>query len=182
MQPAIFLDRDGVVIENRSNYVRRWDDVDFIPNAVQALIRYASSKYQFVFITNQSAVGRGLVTLERAEAINKKIIHELEKEGCRIDGAFICPHAPEDNCACRKPEPGLLLQAAHKLPIDLTRSVMIGDAWTDLLAGQAAGVAKVALVLTGRGRQQMKLTRPPDITNSPVYDDLAEALEHLLLG
>ena len=180
MQPAIFLDRDGVIIENRSNYVRDWDDVEFFPSAVQALAKYSSVPYRFVLVTNQSAVGREIISLTTAQIINQQIVAELEKNGCRIDGVFMCPHKPEDNCTCRKPRPGLLLQAAKLLSIDLSKSLMIGDAWTDLQAGKAAEVAKVGLVLTGRGRQQLKHTRPPELSLASAYSDLAEALEVML--
>ena len=103
MRPAIFLDRDGVIIENRSSYVRRWEDVDFYPSAVQALARYASSHYAIAIITNQSAVGRGIISSAQAEMINQKFAIELEKNSCRVDGIFMCPHSPDENCSCRKP-------------------------------------------------------------------------------
>ena len=85
MLPAIFLDRDGVIIENRSNYVRDWGDVEFIPSAVQALVQYSFSPLRFVLVTNQSAVGRGIISLSTAQAINDRIVAELRKKGCRID-------------------------------------------------------------------------------------------------
>ena len=182
MKPAIFLDRDGVVIENRSTYIRRWEDVEIFPAAVDILSRIASYPFQIVFVTNQSAVGRGIISIDAAQEINQRLAVELGRMGCRIDGIFMCPHAPEDQCSCRKPLPGLLFQAANSLKIDLANSVMLGDAWTDLQAGQAAGVAKVALVLTGRGSQQLKLRRPADIYNAFVYDDLTAALEALLVS
>lgn len=180
MKPAIFLDRDGVVIENRSTYVRRWEDVEIFPAAVEILSRVASYPFQIVFVTNQSAVGRGIISIDAAQEINRRLVVELGKLGCRVDGVFMCPHAPEDHCSCRKPFPGLLIQAASSLEINLANSIMIGDAWTDLQAGQSAGVAKVALILTGRGRQQLELARPPGLSNAPVYDDLTAALEALL--
>jgi len=180
MTAAIFLDRDGVIIENRSNYVRVWDDVEFIPSAVHALAQYSSSPFRFVFVTNQSAVGRGFITLSTAQAINEKIVVKLRKNGCHIDGVFMCPHKPEDNCTCRKPKPGLLLQAAKMLSIDLTNSLMIGDAWTDLQAGSAAGISKLSLVLTGRGQEQLKLEKPSELINASVHLDLHDALHSLL--
>ena len=180
MQPAIFLDRDGVVIENRPNYVRRWDDVEIFPAAVKALAHIASSPYQIVFVTNQSAIGRGLLSFEDAQAINQRLVSELTKFGCRVDGIFMCPHAPDENCSCRKPLPELLFRAAQSLSIDLSKSIMIGDAWTDLLAGQAAGVSQIALVLTGRGRQQLALQQPLELKDAPVYLDLSAALTDLM--
>ena len=180
MKPAIFLDRDGVVIENRLDYVRRWEDVKIFPAAVEVLSRLASSPYQIVFITNQSAVGRGIISLETARKINQQLVFELNKAGCRVDGVFMCPHAPEENCSCRKPLPGLLYQAANLLNIDLARSIMIGDAWTDLQAGQSAGVVRYALVLTGRGHQQIALPKPLEISDALIYPDLESALEDFL--
>ncbi len=180
MNPTIFLDRDGVVMENRSNYVRNWGDVCIYPDAVQALVCYASSPYQIVFVTNQSVVGRGIISFDAAQAINQRLAGELQKSGCRIDGIFMCPHAPNDNCFCRKPRPGLLQQAAAMLPIDLANSIIIGDAWTDLQAGKAAGLQQMALVRTGRGRQQLKLPPPPELSTAPAYDSLADALKALV--
>ena len=176
MKPAIFLDRDGVIIENRSQYIRSWADVEIFPDAVRALAQIAASPYWIIFVTNQSAVGRGIISLETAEAINQRLLVDLENGGCRVDGIFMCPHAPEDRCSCRKPLPGLLHQAVEAFPVDLTRSVMIGDAWTDLQAGLAAGVRQVALLRTGRGSQQLRLPTPPGLDGAPVYDTLAEAL------
>lgn len=181
MKPAIFLDRDGVIIENRPNYVRRWEDVEFFPPAIHALACYSASPYQFIIVTNQSVVGRGIVSLETVEFINQQIVDELEKNGCRIDGVMMCPHKPEDSCSCRKPQPGLLVDAAQIYSIDLTKSVMIGDAWTDLQAGQAAGVGKTGLVLTGRGQTQLRLMRPKVDSSENVFKDLAEALDSLLI-
>lgn len=182
MPAAIFLDRDGVIIENRSNYVRDWGDVEFIPSAVQALAQYSSCPFQFVFVTNQSAVGRGIISLSTAQDINDRIVAELRKNGCRIDGVFMCPHKPEDNCTCRKPKPGLLFQAANLLSINLSESLMIGDAWTDLQAGSAAGIPNLALVLTGRGQEQLNLKCLSEPIDAHTYIDLYDALNSMLFN
>jgi D-glycero-D-manno-heptose 1,7-bisphosphate phosphatase len=180
MQPAIFLDRDGVIIENRDDYVRSWEDVSVFPQALQALAKASSSPFKIVLITNQSAVGRGLMTLQTAEEINRHLVALIAEAGGRVDGTFLCPHAPLDACDCRKPQPGLLLQAAEALDIDLSRSIMIGDALTDLQAGQAAGVTHLALVRSGRGRMQEQLPRPESLKPFAAYDNLADALDDLI--
>ena len=180
MFPAIFLDRDGVIIENRSNYVRRWEDVHVFPQALEALAKASASSYKIVLVTNQSAVGRGLMSLAAAEAINCRLKAFIEDAGGRVDGIFLCPHAPEAECDCRKPKPGLLLQAAQALDLDLTRSVMIGDALTDLMAGQAAGVGRLALVRSGRGAAQDRLPKPESLQSYQAYDTLTSALEDIL--
>jgi D-glycero-D-manno-heptose 1,7-bisphosphate phosphatase len=171
---AIFLDRDGVMIANRSEYVRSWSEVEILPGVPQALS--GLGEYKLVVVTNQSAVGRGLMTLDTAQAINNQLVEEIRKHNGQIDAVYMCPHAPDAQCSCRKPKPGLLFQAARELSLDLSQSWMIGDAWTDLLAGQAAGVRGVALVRTGRGNEQLLQPRPETLDDYYVFNDLAAAL------
>ena len=184
MLPALFLDRDGVIIENRDNYVRAWEDVVFFPSALAALSLVAALRLRIVIVTNQSAVGRGIISLAAAEELNQRIVQTIELAGGRIDGVYMCPHAPEEQCECRKPKPGLLLRAAQELSIDLLHSIMIGDAQSDLLAGQAAGISNLIMVKTGRGIVQARLN--PAALQKPYWitDNLASALNSLpdLLG
>jgi len=97
-----------------------------------------------------------------------------------VAGTYLCAHGPDDNCDCRKPKPGLLLQAAKELSLDLKRSWMIGDAWSDVQAGQTAGVRGAIIVKTGRGAEQLLLPRPNDTDDPLVCDDLTQALEFIL--
>lgn len=180
MYPAIFLDRDGVIIENRTNYVREWGDVAIYGQALTALAGINSSPYKIVVVTNQSAVGRGIITLEAVREINERLVQIIEQTGGRIDGVYVCPHAPQDGCACRKPKPGLLLQAAEELSLDLSRSILIGDALSDILAGQAAGVRQTALVRTGLGTEQVASATADTLQQLPVYDTLTAALSEIL--
>jgi D-glycero-D-manno-heptose 1,7-bisphosphate phosphatase len=188
MFPGLFLDRDGVIIQHRINYVRSWEDVNFIPGSLEALARLKSSSYRIVLVTNQSAIGRGLVTLETAYEINRKLMDEIVRAGGRIDGIFLCPHHPDENCPCRKPKPGLILQAAEALQIDLAESILVGDTLTDILAGQAAGINRLVLVKTGLGAQQLSLVSPPSLVTplrgvTPslmVFTDLFSALLELI--
>ncbi len=180
MSAAIFLDRDGVIIENRANYVRSWADVVFLPNAFSSLQRISDKDIKIVIVTNQSGIGRGLIEPSTAEAINSQLVSEIQRRGGRIDGIYMCPHKPADQCDCRKPEPGLLQKAALELKIDLSQSIMIGDALTDLQAGHQAGVSQVALVRTGRGNDQANLPEATTLSPYLIYDDLAAALTHLL--
>jgi histidinol-phosphate phosphatase family protein len=180
MQPAIFLDRDGVIIENRSSYVRSWNDVEIYSQALQALARINASPYLIIIITNQSAIGRGILSLELALEINQRLLEAIREAGGRVDAVFMCPHAPEASCDCRKPRPGLLLKAADCLQIDLSQSLMIGDALSDIQAGQAAGVGKTALVRTGRGSTQAFLPVPGELQPFLIYDTLSDALKDLI--
>jgi D-glycero-D-manno-heptose 1,7-bisphosphate phosphatase len=176
MYPAIFLDRDGVIIENIDSYVRSWDDVILFPQALEGLANLNQTSYKVIIVTNQSAVGRGLVTLEAVEEINQKLVRRIVAAGGRVDGIFICPHTPEDNCTCRKPKPGLILQAARELSIDLQKSILIGDALSDLTAGWSAGIPRNILVLTGRGSEQFTNAEWGKLYPFPVYMDLKSAL------
>lgn len=180
LQPALFLDRDGVIIENRANYVRSWDDVTIYPQALAALAKIRDSPYRIVIVTNQSGIGRGFFSQEAADAVNARLVADIERKGGRIDAVFMCPHAPNDHCPCRKPAPGLLLQAAEHLEIDLPRSILIGDALTDLDAGLAAEVGQVALVRTGRGADQEQLADAARFQPLLVFDTLSQALSGLI--
>ncbi|RMF47692.1 MAG: D-glycero-beta-D-manno-heptose 1,7-bisphosphate 7-phosphatase [Anaerolineae bacterium] len=179
LRPAIFLDRDGVIIENRANYVRTWKDVVFYEQALEALRRLRDTPYAVVIVTNQSAVGRGILTREQADEINRKVVAHIRSAGGRIDAAYLCPHAPDAGCACRKPHPGMLLQAAKELSLDLTHSWMVGDALTDIQAGQAAGVGHTVLVRTGRGRAQLPLVQAAVSPPTLIVDNLLAVLSHV---
>ena len=176
-KPAIFLDRDGVIIENRDAYVRSWDDVEIFDTAVDTLARMISLPYLIVVVTNQSAVGRGIISYEQAVEINDRLVSIIQNRGGRIDGVYICPHSPADECDCRKPKPGMLLSAAKELDIDLENSIMVGDALTDLEAGIQAGVKDTILLETGRGRLQASLPQAAEYGNSLRFPDLAAAIE-----
>jgi D-glycero-D-manno-heptose 1,7-bisphosphate phosphatase len=180
MHPAIFLDRDGVIIENRDSYVRSFKDIVFYPEVIQALTRAAESPYLIVIVTNQSAVGRGIIPYQLAEDINQKVACEIVKNGGRVDGVFMCPHAPQAGCSCRKPEPGLLLMAAEALSIDLHRSILVGDALTDIRAGQAAGVPSRILVLTGRGASQARLPEAAELEPFQIFDALEDVIDYFV--
>jgi len=177
--PAIFLDRDGVILENRDDYVKSFKEAVFVPGALAALTRLADSPFRVVVATNQAQVGRGIIPLAEAEAINQWVVDEVAGAGGRIDAAYLCPHAPDDGCDCRKPRPGMLLDAASDLRLDLSRSLIIGDAITDLQAGEAAAV-RALLVRTGRGATQEELLVAHALGHVSVYADLAAAVEGFL--
>lgn len=180
MRPALFLDRDGVIIENRPNYVRTWDDVQWLDSAVRALARIHALPHAIVLVTNQSGVGRGLIPRATADEINRRVVAHITACGGRVDAVYMCPHAPVDLCDCRKPQPGMLLQAAADLDLDLSQSIMIGDALTDIAAGRNAGVRHTALLETGRGATQHRLPAAAAYQPLTVYPDLEAALQSLL--
>lgn len=150
--PAIFLDRDGVLNENRPDYVKNWDEFRFLPGTITALRRLAALQIPIIVITNQAGIGRSIMSSDTVADIHQRMIAEIAWHGGRIDTVLCCPHQIEDQCSCRKPEPGLLYQAASQMNIELSGSVLVGDADTDILAGSRAS-CRTILVLSGRGRE-----------------------------
>ena len=179
IREAVFLDRDGVITENRSDYVKSWEEVRFLPGSIEALRRLSQTKYILVLVTNQSAVGRGIISLERAIEINRRVVAEIQMREGRIDASYLCPHTPNEGCACRKPAPGMLLRAAEELGLALVGSYAIGDAVSDIQAAQRAGVRGI-LVLTGRGTEQASLLEAQDLSGCPVMTDLSAAVDYIL--
>jgi D-glycero-D-manno-heptose 1,7-bisphosphate phosphatase len=180
MHPAIFLDRDGVIIENRPDYVRSWAEVEIFPQALATLVRLARTPYKVVIVTNQAGIGKGLIPPAVSEDINRRLQVVIEQAGGRIDGIYVCPHRPDDRCDCRKPLPGLIHQAAAAFDLDLPASILIGDALSDLQAGRAAGVGRLALVRTGRGTQQSQMAGVEGLRPFEIYTDLSEACTQLI--
>jgi D-glycero-D-manno-heptose 1,7-bisphosphate phosphatase len=150
-QGAIFLDRDGVINENSAEHVKTWEEFRFIPGAVDSIRRLTETGLPIFVVTNQAAVNRGLTTVETLNTIHKRMTEAIEIAGGHITQVYFCPHDNHENCACRKPNPGMLQQAARDYDIDLTQSFFVGDAWTDVAAGVAVG-ARSILIMTGRGR------------------------------
>ena len=173
-RPAVFVDRDGVIVRNRNDYVKSWDEVEVIPGAVEALARLSKSGHRVFVVTNQSAVSRGLISRAGLDDIHERISGMVESMGGRIEAFLVCPHHPDENCGCRKPNPGLLMEARDRYGVDLTRTVLIGDHETDLEAAASAGVDAI-LVLSGRAR-----TVPINASVRHVAHDLRSATEYLL--
>ncbi len=143
MTRALFLDRDGTLITD-VGYPRDPALVEPLPGAIDALLELQRT-WQLVIISNQSGIARGLITDAEATAVHARVVEVFAQGGVRFAGSYYCPHAPDAGCRCRKPAPGLLLDAARDLGLDLAASVMVGDKPSDLDAGRAAGVADVML-------------------------------------
>jgi D-glycero-D-manno-heptose 1,7-bisphosphate phosphatase len=172
---AVFLDRDGVLMED-ANYVGQIERVVVIPSARTALRRLRDAGYRLFVVTNQSGVGRGYFTRAAVEQIHAHLDEEFARVGVAFDRYYVCPHHPEDNCDCRKPKPKFLRAAATEYGLDLAGCYMVGDRPTDIQAGQNAGT-KTVLVLTGAGRETLaKGTATPD----HVADDLSHAVDWIL--
>lgn len=150
---AVFLDRDGVICHNRDDYVKGWQEFQFIHRAQESIARLTDAGLPVIVVTNQSAINRGIVPASTVEDIHHRMVAEVEARGGRIARIYYCPHRPDEHCDCRKPQPGMLLQAARELGIDLEDSYLIGDALADIQAAQTVGT-KAYMVLTGRGKRQ----------------------------
>jgi D-glycero-D-manno-heptose 1,7-bisphosphate phosphatase len=142
LRPAVFLDRDGTLIED-VGYPRDPEAVRLLDGAPEALAALRRAGFALVVVSNQSGIGRGLVSREEADAVHARFVRELQARGVELDDVRYCPHAPEEACACRKPAAGLLLDSARELGLDLDRSFMVGDKPADVEAGRTAGCRTV---------------------------------------
>ena len=170
---AVFVDRDGVICENRSDHVKDWSEFVFIPGSIEAMSSLRRAGLRLFVITNQAIVGRGLLSRRSLDVMHERMLDALGASGAKVEAVLVCPHVPEDRCTCRKPEAGLLLTAAGEYKVDLAASFMVGDHVTDVEAGARAGCQTV-LVKTGRGTAALRggqLVTPPDF----VADDLVDA-------
>ncbi len=169
---AVFLDRDGVINADRDDYVKNIDELAIYPFAPQAIRRLNDAGWAVFVVSNQQGVAKGIIAESDLLAIEREITRRVEAIGGRISGFYYCRHLASDNCSCRKPEPGLILQAAAEHGIDLGESILVGDTERDIIAGKAAGCGTV-LVLTGKLNRDSaeRLATKPDF----VADDLAEA-------
>ncbi|PIS46933.1 MAG: HAD family hydrolase [Elusimicrobia bacterium CG08_land_8_20_14_0_20_51_18] len=155
-KPALFLDRDGVLIRDREGfYLKKLEEVRVYPTAVEGLKKISGLGYRLIVLTNQSAIARGYISLSESVGINKFIAAYFRKRGVKISGIYFCPHLPDSGCSCRKPSTGLVKEALKDFRTDLKRSFMAGDKQSDMKLAAAAGLNSV-FVLTGQARKQMK--------------------------
>ncbi|MGK9253559.1 D-glycero-alpha-D-manno-heptose-1,7-bisphosphate 7-phosphatase [Paenibacillus humicus] len=143
---AVFLDRDGVVNEMNTGRVRQVngpDDVHLLPGTAEAIRGLAEAGYRVYVVTNQGGVGLGYMSLADLEAVHERLEELLAEKGARLDGIAFCPHKPDYGCACRKPQPGMLLELAKRHRLSLSESYMIGDRESDIAAGRAAGTRTI---------------------------------------
>ncbi|MBJ6751092.1 D-glycero-beta-D-manno-heptose 1,7-bisphosphate 7-phosphatase [Geomonas anaerohicana] len=180
---AVFLDRDGT-INQEVQYLSRVEEFRLIPGVPYALQRLKDAGFLLIVVTNQSGIGRGLYDEAALAAIHDRMHEELGDFGITIDACYFCPHHPEHGvgdyrveCSCRKPSPGMLVQAARDFDIDLARSYMIGDKLADIEAGLNAG-CRALMVRTGYGATDS--ARLPKGVRA--YEDLQAAVEAILVA
>lgn len=178
LKPAIFLDRDGTLnIDN--GYTHRVEDLCFLPNVIEGLKQLQAMGFVFVIVTNQSGVGRGYYTVSQMQQFNAALCDELAKEGVMIDAVYHCTMHPkatlvehQGHSPRRKPEPGMLLEAAADCGLDLEHSVMIGDKYDDVSAGHRAGCRSILIATDGK---LPSASDAPDATPDAIAEDLLQA-------
>jgi D-glycero-D-manno-heptose 1,7-bisphosphate phosphatase len=184
MRPAVFLDRDGTLIEERG-YLDRLDLLELFPFTADALRLLKRAGYATVVVTNQSAIGRGIIDEPFLRTVHDEIDRRLARGGAAIDRYYFCPHHPAAEleahrlvCACRKPAPGMIEDACRDLGLDPARSFMVGDRWLDVRCGRAAGTGAL-MVRTGHGAHE-EMHTPDGLRADAILNNLMEAVGWIL--
>lgn len=176
----IILDRDGVINYDSDEYIKSPEEFIPIPGSLEAIARLNKAGYRVAVATNQSGIARGYYSEDTLAQMHAKLERLLKEVGGKIDAIYFCPHGPQDECECRKPKPGLLIQILQAYNVQGSNVPVIGDSLRDLQAALTVG-ARPILVKTGKGERTMaKLAEEPELAQVPVYDDLYSAVDHLL--
>lgn len=177
VEKLVILDRDGVINVNSDFHIRSPDEWQAIPYSLESIAQLNRAGYRIAVASNQSGLAKGLFDRDILQAIHHKMHTELAKVGGHIERVFFCPHTDQDNCACRKPRSGLLLDIAEYFNISLKNVYMVGDSACDIQAARSAG-AQPILVLTGRG--QITINDTELIEGVPIYENLAAFVNDFL--
>ena len=173
----VLLDRDGVINRDSPDYVKSPDEWQPYPGSLEAISRLHRNHYRVIVATNQSGISRNLLDLSMLHRIHQKMIAMVNEKGGQIDAVFFCPHRPEDLCSCRKPQPGLLLEASSRLGVSLAGVPFVGDKASDLAAARAVNALPILIQHT-RPAGQREARHEEALT----YSDLAPFVEDLLAG
>lgn len=182
LEKVVFLDRDGVINFDSPDYIKSWDEFEFLPGSLAGIAALSAAGYHVMLITNQSIIGRGMVPLPVLEDIHWRMQQAVEAAGGKIFDIFFCPHRPDAYCDCRKPEPGMIFQAKQRYGIDLSQAVMVGDNAKDIACGQNAGCGVTMLVQTGSGLKAQKELARQEIQPTAVVADLDAAARMIVSG
>jgi D-glycero-D-manno-heptose 1,7-bisphosphate phosphatase len=177
---VVFLDRDGVINKDSPEYIKSWAEFEFLPGSLEAIRQLALNKFEIIIITNQSAVNRKLMTKDDLKYLHNRLNKAVESKGGQIRDIFFCPHTPEEECACRKPRPGLIYRAQQKYQIDLSSTAMVGDSAKDIECARNAGCRYAILVKTGNGIEAENILNHKAIYPDFVAQDLLDAANWIL--
>lgn len=172
----IILDRDGVINEESNAYIKTPDEWLPIPGSLEAIAKLNKAGFTVVVATNQSGLARGLYDEPTLKKIHSKMTVALAEHGAKVDGIFYCPHLPEDNCLCRKPQAGMFKEIAKHFDEPLEQAICIGDSLRDIQAALTVK-ANPILVLTGNGHRTVDELNGIEL---PIYEDLAHAVAGIL--
>jgi len=177
----VALDRDGVINYESDHYIRNVDQWHPIPGSLEAIARLSKAGFKVAVATNQSGLGRGLLDQVSLDAIHAELQQRVEQLGGQLEGVFYCPHRPEENCRCRKPQPGLLKAIERHTGMSIAGCPFIGDSARDLEAAERAGCIPM-LVRTGRGDQTLKELQSEPVRHPEllIFPDLAHAVTAIL--
>jgi D-glycero-D-manno-heptose 1,7-bisphosphate phosphatase len=180
---TILLDRDGVINRDSPDYIKNWDEFQFLPGALEALNLFAGHGLGVIIITNQSVINRGMVLPEVLEETHHRLRQAVERTGGRIQDIFFCPHRPDEDCACRKPKPGLIIQAQTQYHLDPRCCIMIGDSAKDIEAGFRAGCGATILVRTADGgKAALAELSAKQLKPTETAEDLLDAARMIIAG
>ena len=180
LKKVVFLDRDGTINRDSPDYIKSRDEFEFLPGSLKAIESLTVKGFTNIVITNQSALPRKLISLEELGHIHAVLMQSVRSNGGEIKDIFYCPHMPEDGCDCRKPEPGMILQAQHKHSIDLEDAVMVGDSYRDIECGINAGCGHTVLVKTGIHENAEQRLADKGIVPDYVAEDLNDAASWII--
>ena len=174
----IILDRDGVINHDSEHFIKNVDEWQPIPGSLQAIAALTEAGFTLAIASNQSGIARGLFDQDALDAMHAKMLGLINAAGGHIGRVVICPHGPDDDCACRKPRPGMLEEAARRHGLSLSSCVVVGDKRDDLKAAKAAG-GRAVLVLTGKGRAEVgNQGMPPEA--DAVLEGLSDAADWIM--
>ena len=182
LKKVVFLDRDGTINRDSSDYIKSREEFEFLPLSLGAIKKLTLNGFVNMVITNQSAVSRNLISTGSLDAVHNLMAQTVAQNGGEIKDVFYCPHLPSDGCDCRKPEPGLIYQAREKYGIDLSETVMVGDSAKDIECAHRAGCGRAVLVKSGLDDNVEDELKSRQIYPDFVAGDLIEAAKWIIVN
>ena len=180
LKKVVFLDRDGTINQDSADYIKNWSEFIFLPRSIEAMRNLTVAGVTIIVITNQSAISRKLISPAKLEHIHSRLKAAVKSGGGNISDIFFCPHMPDDGCNCRKPLPGLIIQAQKKYQIELASSVMVGDSAKDIVCAHKSGCGRSILVKTGNHREAAACLAAENLAADYLAADLHEAAEWII--
>jgi D-glycero-D-manno-heptose 1,7-bisphosphate phosphatase len=180
LNKVVFLDRDGTINHDSPDYIKSRFEFKFIPGSIEAIRLLTLSGFTSIVITNQSAIARRFISPDELDHIHAMMKDAIVSGGGKITDIFFCAHMPDDRCECRKPAPGLMLQAQRKYNIDLSKSIMVGDSAKDIECAHNAGCGKAVLVQTGKDKDTEYFLKTKQVYANYIAKNLFDAAQWII--